>query len=76
MIDKMVVKDWTQLASILVFLPGILSLSQNKEDSINDQVGISFTLFDDGVQGKYDITTRNSTIATYLYPSPCPTGGM
>ena len=72
----MVVRDWTRLASILVFLPGILSLSQNKEDSINNQVGISFILFDDGVQGKYDITTRNSTIATYLYSSPCPTDEM
>ena len=75
-IDKMVVRDWTRLASILVFLPGILSLLQNKENSTNDQVGISFILFDDGVQGKYDITTRNSTIATYLYPSPCSTGRM
>ena len=52
-IDKMVVRDWTRLASILVFLPGILSLSQNKEDSINDQVGISFTLFDDHHQKLY-----------------------
>ena len=31
-----------ELATILVFLPGILSVSQNKEDTNEDQVGINF----------------------------------